>query len=144
MEIETGIKNLPIPVKWSSDGVSLSLFPYPVIDEKRSATDTECKQCGNQYFGHYVTDLTEYVKLFSEGKAIRSLPPSQIIKEFHINHKDVSLSDAEIDKLARKCLLSPDDVKLWLGHLKEVDQNRKQGVEKAKITRQKNKRKKAT
>lgn len=120
------------------------MFPYPIIDEKLSATGTECEKCGKQCVGHYVTDLTEYVKLFSEGKAIRALPPSQIIKEFHMNNKDVSHSDAEIDKLARRCLLSPDDVKIWLDHLKQVDQNRKQGAEKAKVTRQKNKRKKAT
>jgi hypothetical protein len=45
-----------------------------------------------------------------------------------------------IEKLARRCLLSLEDVKLWLDHLKQA-QNRKQGAEKAKVTRQKNKSK---
>ena len=137
-----GIKDLPVPVKWSSDGVSLSPFPYPIKDENRGpANNTECKQCAKMCFGHYVTDLKEYVTLFSESKAIRSLPPSQIIQEYYRENKDVNHSDDDIDTLARRCLLSPDDVKLWLDHLKQVTQNRKQGAEKAKVTRQKNKSK---
>ena len=136
-----GIKDLPVPTKWSSEGISLSLFPYPVTDKKRNANKTDCKQCANTCFGHYVTDIKEYVKLYSEGKAIRSLPPSQIINEFYRENKDGDTSNEDIEKLAQKCLLAPSDVKLWLDHLKQVTQNRKQGAKKAKVTRQKNKSK---
>ena len=72
------------------------------------------------------------MKLYSEGKAIRSLPPSQIINKFYQKNKDGDTSNDDIEKLARKCLLAPGDVKLWLDHLKQITQNRKRGAEKAK------------
>jgi hypothetical protein len=64
------------------------------------------------------------------------------MQEFYRESKDANLlSDDDIEKLARRYLLSPEDVKLWLDHLKQVTQNRKQGAEKAKVTHQKNKSK---
>lgn len=127
----TGIKDLPIPAKWFPGGPSFSLSPYPVVDETRKGTG--CKDCGDKCSGHYVTDLTTYIDLYSQGKAVRSLPPSQILQDYNKKHE--SFLESDIDNLARKCLLLPDEVKLWLQHLQQVAENRRKGAEKAKVSR---------
>lgn len=81
--------------------------------------------------------------MHSAGKAIRAEPPSNILERF-FNAYDGSVTSVEEDQLnnlSKKCLLSPDDVKLWLGHLSQVAENRRKGVEKAKATRAKGKKK---
>ena len=67
-------------------------------------------------------NLSQYLALYLQGKAVLSLPPSQILYDY-------------IKNLADKCLLPPDEVKLWLQHLQQVAGNRKKGAEKAKVTR---------
>lgn len=134
-----GIENLPIPTKWYSDGPSFALFPYPVIDETRSKDGNECSTCGINCSGHYVTDLQKYLVLYSEGKAIRSPPPSQIIHEFHSKNKDLNPSEVDVKQLAKTCILPMNEVEIWLDHLKQVDKNRKMGAEKAKETQKKKK-----
>lgn len=42
-----------------------------------------------------------------------------------------------IDAIAKKVLLPPEEVQLWLEHLKTVSENRKQGAKKAAATRHK-------
>ena len=133
-----GIKDLPIRAKWFPGGPSFSLFPYPVADETRKGPG--CENCGDECSGHYVTDLTTYINLYSQGKAIRSQPPSQILQDY--NKKNENFSDHDIQNLARKCLLTPEEVKLWLEHLHQVAENRRKGAEKARVSRQRRDKKK--
>ena len=82
------------------------------------------------------------LKLHATGKAIRCLPPSQIISEFHKTLDGRNAEKSEVNELSKKCLLSPGDVQLWLEHLEQVSVNRKKGAEKASVTRKnKNKQK---
>jgi hypothetical protein len=99
----------------------------------------DCTSCVGVCCGHYVTDVSQLLNLYAVGKAIRCPPPSEILAEYHrkLNHRCVE--EADVDMLAKKCLLSSDDVKLWLEHLTQVSINRKRGAEKAKATRKKNK-----
>ena len=67
-------KALPIiPAKWFPGGLSFSLFHYPVANETRKGPG--CENCGDECSGHYFTDLTIYINLYSQAKAIRSQPP---------------------------------------------------------------------
>jgi hypothetical protein len=138
-----GIRDLPIDVKWFPAGPSFSFFPYPVSDPCRPWKGTQCKACAPTCYGHYVTNLDQLLELYSKGKAIRSPPPSDIISTY-IKCQDnteavLNIDRVALDKLSKKCLLPPDEVKIWLSHLHQVTENRKRGVEKAKVTREKNK-----
>lgn len=72
------------------------------------------------------------------GNAIRSEPPSCILENYFNDHDGcvTEINEEEIVNLAKKCLVSPDDVKLWLEHLRQVAENRRKGVVKAKATRE--------
>jgi len=132
------MNDLPVPAKWFPGGPSFALFPYPVIDQTKKGTG--CTNCGERCSGHYVTDLTHYFNLYSQGKALRSPPPSQILQDFY---KEIqSFVEADIERLADRCLLPLEEVNLWLHHLQQVDENRIKGAEKAKATRQEKKAKK--
>lgn len=72
-------------MSWRPGGPSFSVFPYPVVDATRK--DARCKDCGYNCFGHYVTDLTKYLALYFQGKAIRSPPPSQILQDYNKTKK---------------------------------------------------------
>ena len=101
----------------------------------------DCTSCVGVCCGHYVTDVSQLLNLYAVGKAIRRPPPSEILAEYHRKLNDRCVEEADVDMLAKKCLLSSDDVKLWLEHLTQVSINRKRGAEKAKATRKKNKEK---
>ena len=81
--------------------------------------------------------MSELLNLYAVGKAIRSPPPSEILADFHKNHSGGCVEDTDISMLAKKCLLSTKDVKLWLQHLTQISVNRKRGAGKAKATREK-------
>lgn len=96
-----------------------------------------CKNCEGTCYGHYVTDLAQLLKLHAFGKAIRCCPPSEILSEFHRTLNGRCVEETDVDTLAKKCLLSPEDVQLWLKHLEQVSINRKRGAQKASITKKK-------
>lgn len=109
---------------WYPGGPSCSFFPYPVADVKRP-------------WGGHVTDVSELLNLYAVGKALRCPPRTEILADFHKSHSGGCTEDADVSMLAKKCLLSTDDVKLWLQHLTQVSINRKRGAEKAQVTREK-------
>ena len=63
-----------------------------------------------------------------------SEPPSVIIGTAFKKLKGKSVTDNFVEELARKTLLPPDDVRLWLSHLETVSDNRKRGANKASET----------
>ena len=126
---------------------SFNFFLYPVIDTSRPWKGTNCKTCAPTCYGHYVTDIEQLLQLYSEGKAILSPPPSNILAAFYNCQDDtevllnMDMCAPDLDKLSRKCLLPPDEVKVWLKNLHQVAENRKRGVKKAKATWEKSKKK---
>ena len=103
-----------------------------MADAKRLWGGESCTTCVGDCHGHYVTDVSELLNLYAVGKAVRCPPPSEILADFHKSHSSGCMEDADVRMLAKKCLLSTDDVKLWLQHLTQVSINRKRGAEKAK------------
>ena len=45
------------------------------------------------------------------------------------------IGQEKLSELAKKCCLSVHDVTCWIEHLEKIAENRRRGVEKAKITR---------
>lgn len=123
--------------KWFLGGPSFNFFPYPVIDCLRP-WGSECNSCGGQCSGHYVTDVTRLLQMYTNGKAIRALPPSVIIKEEFL--KD-TFDMVDVVALAKKCCLSKDDVLIWVQHLKKKKITKAKAVLKAQETRKKNRQK---
>ena len=119
--------------KWSPGGPAFTYFPYPVIDEERP-WGSECERCGGTCTGHFVTEVNKLLDLRKNAKAIRSLPPSIILKEAFEN-------DCANDhvSLAKRCCLSIQDINLWIDNLKRKKVTKEKGVEKAKETRRKKK-----
>ncbi len=62
-------------------------------------------------------------------------PPSIVLKNYFLSLKGSEPEERMISEVAKKTLLSPDEVKLWLDHLKTVETNRKRGAAKAAQTR---------
>ena len=78
---------------------------------------------------------------YSSGKAVRPQPPSQIVQDY--KKKNENVSDPDIQNLARKCLVGPEEVKLRLEHLHQVEENRRKGAEKARVSRKTRQKKKS-
>ena len=89
------MNDLPVLAKWFPGGPSFALFPYPVIDQTKKGTG--CTNCGERCSGHYITDLTHYLNLYSQGKALQSPPPSQILQDFYKENQ--SFVEADIERL---------------------------------------------
>ena len=130
-------KALPIPAKWFPGGLSFSLFHYPVANETRKGPG--CENCGDECSGHYFTDLTIYINLYSQAKAIRSQPPRS--DSLRLQQEEWKFFGLRYPKPARKCLLPPEEVKLWLEHLHQVAENRMKGAEKARVSHQRREKK---
>ena len=128
---------MPIEAHWSPKGPSLAFFPFPVIDNERPWGRSDCESCsGIECTGHYFTDLPRLLDLHRSGKAVRALPPSMIISSFiDARSPTDEISQEKLSELAKKCCLSVHDVTCWIEHLEKIAENRRRGVEKAKITR---------
>lgn len=77
------------------------------------------------------------IRLTLEGQTseITSVPPSEVLeKEFRKNGENI-LDSNSCEELARKVFLKPSEVLYWLGHLRSVQEHRKEGAKKAAETR---------
>ena len=104
---------------WYEGGPLIKTLPFPVKDENRP--------------GHY---KSSYVNI-DDPKCVKSIlkPPSTIIKQEFSKLNTYPPSETFIQQLARKVMLSPDNIKLWLDHLHTVLLNCKRGAAKAAVTR---------
>lgn len=110
---------------WFKDGPPLTYLPLPVPDEKRS-WGINCEKCSpSPCYGHYM-DPKEAVNHIDSC----SLPPSVEIAKF-FKEFSAEPSPTAIDDLAKKVFLSPEEVSMWLQHLKTVQINRTKGAGKA-------------
>ena len=57
-----------------------------------------------------------------------SQPPCQILQGN--NKKKKNFSRPDIQNLAKNCVLGPEEVKLWLQHLRQIEEKRRKGPEK--------------
>ena len=74
------------------------------------------------------------------------MPPSIILKQSFSDlcKSGAIISDDILNSLAKKTLLTIQDVKIWLDHLAEILRNQKRGAVKAAATRQMRSTKKST
>ena len=77
-----------------------------------------------------VTDIPKLLELRQKNQAIRALPPSIIIEEAF--KKGIEAEDDNLNTLAKKCCLSSDEVKIWVGHLHKKKETRAKAVRKTK------------
>ena len=75
--------------------------------------------------------VEEYAQLSDKNRCFK--PPSKILGEVHkeLSTKKIKLNEEKVTELAKKTLLSTDDVQMWLEHLDEVRKNRVEGAKKA-------------
>ena len=73
-----------------------------------------------------------------------SSPPSTAIKEAFEKLTVYPAPDHELvcNEVAKRVLLSPDQIRMWFKHLHTVKENRKRGAARSAATRRKNKQEK--
>jgi len=115
---------------WYEGGPTVSYLPLPIPDTSRpwGSSCSDCKGCCYGHFLKPVEALTSTHKPMSE-------PPSVILGTAFKKLKGKAASDSDVEKLARRTLLPPDEVRLWFSHLETVSDNRKRGAQKAAETR---------
>lgn len=122
-----------LDLKWFPNGPSLEYFPIPIPDPNRP-WGGDCSQCQGTCTGHFLSPdehLEHYRKHGRDGMMFK--PPSKILGEVHkeLSTKKIELNKEKVTELAKKTLLSTDDVQMWLEHLDEVRKNRVEGAKKA-------------
>ena len=133
-----------LELKWFPNGPSLEYFPVPIPDPKRP-WGGDCSQCKGKCAGHYLQPddhLEHYSKHGREGMMFK--PPSKILGEVHkkLCADKTQPSEEFIIDLAKKTLLTTEDVRMWLKHLDGVQKNRAEGAKKASAKKKSKSRKK--
>ena len=78
--------------------------------------------------------LNPDIAMQTTGASATVRPPSQVLKEA-FTELNGHCTDDDIKKLSKSTLLPPEEVQIWLEHLRTIQQNRKRGAEKAAATR---------
>ena len=100
------------------------------INKTRPWGRESCDACGGRCSGHYVTDIASLLALRKQGRALRSPPPSTIIEDAF---KEGDATN-NVDKLAKNCCLTSEEVQIWLDHLQKKKINRAKAAKKAAET----------
>ena len=119
---------------WYPDGPALKYLPLPIPDPQRPWGNPSCNDCKGICNGHYITELINTTNAEDLRKAMN--PPLVVLKN-HFPKGDAEISEKFIEDAAKKCLLTTEEVQIWLNHLREVERNRKIGVANAAETRKK-------
>jgi hypothetical protein len=115
----------PSSITWFPGGPSIKSIPLPVPDPNRPWSGSACIDCKGLCAGHYLEPKEALASL----GAVASSPPSTVIQNAFKTGQVVE------EKLAEDVLLPSHEVKLWLDHLRIVQENRKRGAAKAAETR---------
>ena len=119
---------------WYPGGPPLTHLPLPLPDPDRPWGSPSCTTCKGFCAGHYrssvPTDTTDSVAL-----SATSHPPSSKLKELFNKLQGRPITDQFVHDAAKKVLLPPEEVRIWLEHLSTVLQNRRRGAAKAAVTR---------
>ena len=110
---------------WFPSGPPLTLLPLPVADPERPWGGLTCSECKGFCAGHYLKPENA-LTCSSEASDPPSVVVAQAFKSKSIN---------SVDELARKVLLTPEQVQMWITHHETVAANRKRGAEKGAETR---------
>ena len=124
---------------WYKNGPVLSYIPVSIPDPKRP-WGGKCQECTTFCSGHYMSPQQheEFVK--KHGAAgVMYKPPSVVIKEQLYEHVRTgrSISESKLEDVARKTLLSIEELQMHVEHLRLTAEWRKEGAKKAALTRKK-------
>ena len=124
------------PLRWFPEGPEITFLPFPTPDPSRPYGG-ECEKCKpDTCAGHYLHP-GKLLAHHETGKQISlPVPPSQIIKSAF---EETSGENIDLLAVAQETLLPLNEVELWVDHLKQVRENRRQGARKAARTRRKKK-----
>lgn len=125
---------------WFPGGPSLSYLPFPVPDPDQQYGSSTCSKCTGECAGHFLPPEQ------AERSSIKAMtkPPSTLIKEAFTKLKGQAPTSEFFDNLAKQCLLLPEEVKMWVEHLVQVNRNRQRGAQKAAQTRLRKKQQSTT
>ena len=116
---------------WYEGGPRVSYLPLPIPDPDKPWGRTDCSECTGRCSGHYMKPL----QAIESPLQPMSKPPSAILKEAFQNLKGKSPSSDFFEDCAKKTLLPPHEVEMWIQHLATIAENRKRGALKAAETR---------
>lgn len=120
---------------------------WKVQERHMSKNLPENYECASFCAGHYLRpeEHKDYVTEFRMG-ACTFKPPSVIIKEefYGLIKNNKGLSDGHIQQVAKRTLLSVDELNMHVDHLRLTTQRRKEGAKKAACTKAKKKSGKCT
>ena len=124
------------PLRWFPEGPEITFLPFPTPDPSRPYGG-ECEKCKpDNCAGHYLRP-DKLLAHHESGKLISlPVPHSQIIKSAF---EETSGENIDLLAVAQETLLPLNEVELWVDHLKQVRENRRQGARKAGRTRRKKK-----
>ena len=125
--------------EWFPNGPKLDKLLLPVPDPKRPWGSTDCQTCPGFCAGHYLEPEAVICQLDAPTPLSIMRPPSNQLKDL-FSKNGSEPTDSELKEIAADCLLPENDVRMWLKHLKTINDNRKRGASKAAETRRKKSR----
>ena len=124
---------------WYAHGPPLEYDSVPIPDPSR-LWGGECSYCVGFCAGHYLQpdDHKDFVKTNGTSQCMFK-PPSAVIKEafYNIVKSDQTVTDKQLEDVARRSLLSIEELKMHVEHLALTAKRRKEGAKKAASTRAK-------
>ena len=120
---------------WYEGGPPITHIPLPVADGTGPWGNLTCNTCEGFCAGHYNHQFIDVKD--KSAIAICIPPPSIVLKNEFSKLKEYPPTQDFIADVAKKVLLTPEVVRLWLDHLHTVLLNRKRGAKKAAATRAK-------
>ena len=114
---------------WFPGGPSVKWIPLPVPDPKRPWGSLNCDSCTGFCSGHFLYPEDA----LKSNDPCMSQPPSHLLKDFLSNNPEPT--EEMIKNIAKETLLPVEEVKMWLDHLRTIDNNPKRGAAKAAETR---------
>lgn len=124
---------------WFPGGPAISYFPLPVPDVTRP-WGADCSACVGFCGGHYLEPENAWKCVQEKGMGVcQTKPPSVVLQSvFNSSEKkgeDLLKNENALNDIAKEVLLTPNDVKMWIEHLKGIKSRRQQGARKAAATR---------
>lgn len=121
------------------NGPVLSYIPVPIPDPKRP-WGGKCQECTTFCSGHYMSPQQheEFVKKHG-AVGLMYKPPTVVIKEqlYEPVRTARGVSESKVEDVARKMLLSIEELQMHVEHLRLTAERRKEGAKKAALTRKK-------
>ena len=102
---------------WFKGGPPLSYLPLPIPDPEWP-WGKPCTSCVGPCVGHYLSPEKNWEKFNSNGSTMFQQPPRKILGDFM--KTSINFTDSDVQRFARECLLSEEDVLMWLKNVQKI------------------------